>query len=58
MSLVLILDGKTGQVLESLLNETSGNTNRFKFRNAKINRGLKNEVFSFAPPPGVEVIRR
>jgi outer membrane lipoprotein carrier protein len=54
--LVLILDPKTNQVVQSILYETSGNTNRFKFKNAKINSGVKPDLFKFTPPPGVEII--
>jgi outer membrane lipoprotein carrier protein len=56
--LVLVLDEKGAQVVESILYETSGNTNRFKFKNAKLNAGLKDELFKFTPPSGVEIIQR
>jgi outer membrane lipoprotein carrier protein len=56
--LVLVLDPKTNQVTESILYETSGNTNRFKFKNTRMNGGLKEDLFKFTPPPGVEIIRR
>lgn len=57
--LVLAVDA-SGQVLESTLHETSGNTNRFLFQNAKTNTGLLPAAFQFTPPPGAEVaiIRR
>jgi outer membrane lipoprotein carrier protein len=56
--LVLVLDPKTSQVTESILFETSGNTNRFKFKNPVINSGLAPDQFKFVPPPGVEVTHR
>lgn len=56
--LVLVLDPKTNQVIESILYETSGNTNRFKFKNAAINKGVKEDLFKFTPPKGVEIIQR
>ena len=46
------------KVQESILFETSGNTNRFRFKSAKINSGLKDDNFKFTPPPGVEVIQK
>lgn len=52
--LVLAADAN-GQVLESTLHETSGNTNRFRFQNAKTNSGLTAAAFQFTPPPGAEV---
>ncbi len=56
--LVLLVDSKTGEVKESTLYETSGNTNRFRFRNAKLNQELKVSRFDYAPPQGWEVIKR
>ena len=56
--LVLGVDPKTGEVAESILFETAGNTNRFKFRNAKVNTGIPDARFQFTPPPGWSVIHR
>lgn len=58
--LFLVIEPATGQVVESILHETTGNLNRFKFDQMKINGGLKPEAFKFTPPPGAEVaiIRR
>ena len=53
--LVVVLDPKTGHVVESIIFETSGNKNHFKFKNLKINAGLKKELFTFTPPPGVDI---
>lgn len=56
--LVLVLDPKTSQVVESILYETSGNINRFKFKNPALNKGVKEDLFKFTPPAGVDIIRR
>lgn len=56
--LVLILDPKSGHVVESVIYETSGNTNHFKFSNLRINTGLKKELFHFEVPPGTSVTER
>lgn len=56
--LILIVAPTGGEVTESILFETSGNKNHFRFTNAKLNTGLKVENFRFTPPPGVEVIHR
>jgi outer membrane lipoprotein carrier protein len=56
--LVMVLDPKTGHVVESIIFETSGNRNHFKFDNLKINTGLKKDLFSFTPPPGVDITYR
>lgn len=56
--LVLVFEPRTSQVIESILYETTGNINDFKFKSARINTDLKNDLFSFTPPPDVEIIRR
>lgn len=56
--LVLIVDPKTGEVRESILYETAGNTNRFAFAKAKINPGLDAKLFKYTPPPAWEIIYR
>jgi outer membrane lipoprotein carrier protein len=56
--LVMVLDPKTGHVVESIIFETSGNKNHFKFKNLKINTGLKKELFTFTPPPDTEIVYR
>ncbi len=56
--LVVVLDAKTGHVIESTIYETSGNKNQFKFSNLKINTGLKKDLFTFTPPPGVDITYR
>ena len=57
-SLVLRIDTKTGRVEETVLYETSGNTNRFRFLEPKVNRGVADARFEFVPPAGVDVIDR
>lgn len=56
--LLLVVNAETGQVKESVLHETSGNTNHFIFSEVEINKEIPDSDFAFAPPPGVEVIRR
>jgi outer membrane lipoprotein carrier protein len=56
--LILIADGTSGEVRESVIHETSGNTNAFKFLNTKTNTNPKPENFTFTPPPGVQVVRK
>lgn len=55
VSLALIVDVATGRVDESIIHETTGNTNRFKFSNVRTNGGLTAAAFQFTPPPGVEI---
>ncbi|MCB9650359.1 MAG: outer membrane lipoprotein chaperone LolA [Deltaproteobacteria bacterium] len=54
--MLLVVNAETGEVTESIIHETAGNTNHFKFRNAKLNQGLKDDLFKYSPPEGYEVI--
>jgi len=56
--LVLIVEDASGKVVESVLHETVGNTNHFKFRDIKTNVGLAASSFDFTPPDDVDVIER
>lgn len=53
--LLLLVETNSGRVVESTLFETAGNTNHFKFKNAKTNVGLESSAFAFTPPAGAEV---
>lgn len=39
------------------IHEVGGNVSTFRFTNIQTNTGLKNELFDFRPPEGVEVIK-
>lgn len=54
--LLLLVDPDTGRVDASVVHETSGNTNRFRFRNMRINQGIPDSRFEFVPPAGVDVV--
>lgn len=54
--MTLIVETKTGKVVESILHEASGNTNHFKFNNVRTNVGLDAKRFSFVPPANVEIV--
>lgn len=53
--IVLRVDPKSGQVTESVIFETSGNTNHYRFHDVRLNQGLAETEFQFTPPPGVHV---
>ena len=55
--LVLAVDRATGQVGETILFETSGNTNHFVFANSRVNKPIRKERFVFKTPPGVEEVQ-
>ena len=56
--LVLAVDASSGEVTDSILFETAGNTNRFRFRNAKLNTGLAGTVFDAKAPANWEIIKQ
>jgi outer membrane lipoprotein carrier protein len=43
-------------ILASTAVDPNHNTTRIEFSNAQVNRGPADSVFSFTPPPGVEVV--
>lgn len=56
--LVLIVDEVSGAVTESIIFETAGNKNQFKFNNAKHNTKLDDALFKYTPPSNYEIIHR
>lgn len=50
------LAAKTFQILGMVVVDPYGNTNDIDFINIQINRDLKNEIFHFVPPKGVDII--
>lgn len=55
--IVLELQPKTYFIKSLAIHEVSGNVATFEFSGLKPNGGLKNELFEFKPPPGVEVVK-
>jgi outer membrane lipoprotein carrier protein len=47
----------SGRIRSILLEDVQGNRTRFRFESVRENTGVKDELFRFAVPPGVEVIR-
>ncbi len=56
--IVLGIDPTTHYVSDSIIFENSGNTNRFHFKNVRVDEGLDLALFQFEPPPGVDIIRQ
>lgn len=54
--LVLIIDAKTGEVAESIIHETAGNTNHFIFKNPQKNTKMDAKLFQYTPPEHYEVV--
>ncbi len=55
--IVLELQPKTYFIKRLSIHEISGNVSTFEFTGLKPNSGLKNELFEFTVPPGVEVVK-
>jgi len=52
---LLFVVGKDGQVLASVVTNPQGDVNRIVFSGAKIDQGLPESLFQFAPPKGAYV---
>jgi outer membrane lipoprotein carrier protein len=55
--IVLEVQPKTYFIKRVSIHEISGNVSTFHFTNLKANVGLKNALFDFQVPPGVEVVK-
>jgi len=55
--IVLEVQPKTYFIKTVSIHEISGNVSTFEFHNLKPNTGLKNGLFEFETPPGVEVVK-
>lgn len=55
--IVLEVEPKTYYIKTLHIHEVSGNVSTFEFSNLRANRGLKDDVFEFTVPPGVEVVQ-
>jgi outer membrane lipoprotein carrier protein len=57
VKIVLELQPKSHFIKRLAIHEVSGNVSTFQFENLKPNSGLKNTLFEFQIPPGVEVVK-
>ncbi len=55
--IVIEVQPKTYFLKTVAIHEISGNVSTFKFTNLQANSGLRDSLFTFRPPPGVEVVR-
>jgi outer membrane lipoprotein carrier protein len=55
--IILELQPKTHYIKTVAIHEVSGNVSTFQFSNLKANSGLKNSLFEFEVPAGVEVVK-
>lgn len=54
-SITLLVDQTSFEVAGTVVEDMSGNANKFTFTNVRRNKGVKAEAVTFAPPPGVGV---
>jgi outer membrane lipoprotein carrier protein len=55
--LVFVVDGKSGQVKETVIYDQQGGTNRLKFANVTQNKGVSDDKFKFSPPAGTHILK-
>jgi outer membrane lipoprotein carrier protein len=55
--LVFVVDGKSGQVKETLIYDQQGGTNRLSFVDVQQNKGVSDDKFKFAPPAGTHILK-
>jgi outer membrane lipoprotein carrier protein len=55
--IVLEVQPKSHFIKTVAIHEISGNVSTFQFNNLKANSGLKNSLFDFEVPSGVEVVK-
>jgi outer membrane lipoprotein carrier protein len=55
--LYLTVDKDSMQIIECRFADMYGNTTRIQFRNMKINTGVPEQMFTFKPPAGVEIMK-
>lgn len=53
----IVVDPDMHLVREMWLEDQLGGKTHLVFSNAKVNKGLSDDLFQFAPPPGVEIYR-
>lgn len=55
--LVFVVDGKTGQVKQTIIYGQDGSTNRLTFADVQQNKGVDDGKFKFAPPAGTHILK-
>ena len=55
--LVFVVDGKSGQVKQTVIYGQDGSTNRLSFVEVQQNKGIDDGKFKFAPPSGTHIIK-
>lgn len=55
--LVFVVDGKSGQVKQTIIYGQDGSTNKLSFVDVQQNKGVDDGKFKFAPPSGTHILK-
>jgi outer membrane lipoprotein carrier protein len=55
--LVFVVDGKSGQVAETIIYGQDGSINRLRFVDVQQNKGVDDAKFKFSPPAGTHILK-
>jgi outer membrane lipoprotein carrier protein len=55
--LVFIVDGKSGQVKQTIIYDQQGGTNKLSFSDVQQNKSIDDGKFKFSPPAGTQIIK-
>ncbi len=55
--LVFVVDGKSGQVRQTIIYGQDGSTNRLSFVDVQQNKGVDDGKFKFSPPSGTHILK-
>ncbi len=55
--LVFVVDGKSGQVKQTIIYGQDGSTNRLSFVDVQQNKGVDDGKFKFSPPAGTHILK-
>jgi outer membrane lipoprotein carrier protein len=55
--IVFVIDGKSGQVRQTIIYGQDGSTNRLSFLDVQQNKGVDDGKFKFSPPSGTQILK-
>jgi outer membrane lipoprotein carrier protein len=55
--LVFVVDGKSGQVKQTIIYDQQGGTNKLSFSDVQQNKSIDDGKFRFSPPAGTQIIK-
>ena len=55
--IVFVVDGKSGQVRQTIIYDQQGGTNKLSFSDVQQNKNIEDGKFKFSPPAGTQIIK-